>query len=114
MAEQFDQPHESPRSPPTPSRPPGEMTGREAYNVVSDTVVGVNLRGSDNAMQAAVIAVCVVIGILIGVPVAWWYAQPWFIGAVGGLLAGLIIGVLGSGIFLMIYRMVQHARGRHG
>jgi hypothetical protein len=31
---------------------------------------------------------------------------------VGGFL-GLIAGLLGSGVFLMIYRAVRHAKGKH-
>jgi len=30
-----------------------------------------------------------------------------------GGLGGLIVGFLGSGIFLMIYRAVKHASGNH-
>ncbi|MFO0917566.1 MAG: hypothetical protein U0872_04540 [Planctomycetaceae bacterium] len=35
-----------------------------------------------------------------------------FGGCVGGLM-GLIVGLFGSGIALMLYRAVAHARGRH-
>jgi hypothetical protein len=34
------------------------VTGREAYNVISDTVTGVNVRVSDNVFQAIAIFIC--------------------------------------------------------
>jgi hypothetical protein len=30
-----------------------------------------------------------------------------------GTLAALILGVLGSGVILMVYRGLQHLRGKH-
>ncbi|MFN5078811.1 MAG: hypothetical protein ACK5MO_24750, partial [Planctomyces sp.] len=38
---------------------------------------------------------------------------PWFGGAGVGACAGLVFGVFTSGIWLGIYRFVQHLRGRH-
>ena len=34
-------------------------------------------------------------------------------GAVFGGFIGLLVGLFGSGIFLMIYRAVNHALGKH-
>ena len=79
----------------------------ESYNVVTDTVVGVNVRLWDNILQAIFIGVSIVLGMIIGGLL--WGAG----GAVGGFLAGLIGGFLVSGIFLMIYRAIRHARGKH-
>jgi ABC-type microcin C transport system permease subunit YejE len=38
---------------------------------------------------------------------------PWFGGALIGAFAGLIMGVFGSGIYLMVYRALQHLKGDH-
>jgi uncharacterized membrane protein YedE/YeeE len=89
-----------------PQRP---MTGQEAYNLASDTVTGVNVRLKDNVFQGLAILVCLILGILIGALVA----DDRVTGAVVGGFAGLLIGLFGSGLFLMIYRGIQHARGRH-
>ena len=90
---------------------PGDsaLTNRQAYNVVSDTVVGANLRVSDNLFQAIAIAVFMAIGAGIGASVV----QERLPGALVGGFAGLIVGLFGSGIFLMIFRAVKHIRGRH-
>ena len=90
---------------------PGQsgLTSRQAYNVVSDTVVGANLRVNDNLFQAIAIAVCMVIGAGIGASVV----RERLPGALVGGFAGLIVGLFGSGIFLMIFRAVRHIRGRH-
>ena len=78
------------------------LTAKETYNVVSDTVVGVNVRAKDNLIQGLIILFTVIAGLVIG--------QMY-----GGflLLGGLIVGFLGSGIFLMIYRAFKHASGNH-
>ena len=91
-------------------------TGREAYNVVSDTVTGINFRGSDNKFQAKFIlisvVVCALVGVLLAVLNSGWNL-PWFGGALIGSFAGLIFGVFGSGIYLMIYRAARHMQGKH-
>ena len=46
--------------------PEGLATVRDAYNIVSDTVVGVNIRKSDNLFQLKVILVCVLIAVPLG------------------------------------------------
>jgi hypothetical protein len=91
---------------------PASMTGREQYNVISDTVVGINLRWRDNLVQGIIILVFVLVGAAIGYFMADEDArvQVALIGALGGLVAGALI----SGIGLMIYRGIQHMRGRHG
>ena len=53
----------------------------------------------DNLIQAAVIFVALLVGAGIG--------------ALVGGFGGLIVGLLASGIFLMIYRGLRHARGKH-
>ena len=86
-----------------------EMTARETYNVVSDTVTGANVRIKDNVLQAIIIFVCLVLGAIIGAV----FVEERIMGAVLGGLIGVIVGLLCSGIFLMIYRAVLHMRGRH-
>ena len=81
---------------------------REIYNVVTDTVAGPNIRLRDNLFQAAAIFICAVLGALI----AWivWRGPG---EAIAGAFVGLIVGLFGSGIFLMIYRAVRHISGKH-
>ena len=81
----------------------------EAYNIVSDTVTGANVRWKDNLLQAVVILVCIVVGAGIGALMI----QDWLGGLLVGGFAGMVIGLLGSGIFLMVFRAVMHLRGRH-
>ncbi|MFN3165650.1 MAG: hypothetical protein ACE37H_01155 [Phycisphaeraceae bacterium] len=83
------------------------LTGKQAYNVVTDTVAGPNLRLRDNLFQGLAILVCLVLGVGLGYLVD---GMDWAI--LGGFI-GLLAGLFGSGIFLMIYRGVQHSRGRH-
>jgi hypothetical protein len=107
-----DNPYESSESSdpvPESEQGPAGLTGRQTYNVVSDTVTGANVRLSDNLLQAAIIAVCLVLGAGIGALVA----EVRVAGALIGGFLGLLVGLFGSGIFLMIYRAVMHMRGRH-
>ena len=93
-----------------PDRPARGLTGKETANLISDTVVGVNLRRNDNLVQAAIVAVGLPAGALIGWLAGGRDAVLWaFFGGLGGVLAGLF----GSGIGLMIYRGARHLRGRH-
>jgi hypothetical protein len=95
-----------------PSTNPNDAT----YNIVTDMVTGVNVRMSDNLFQAVFILVSVLLGATIGVTVALIYGDtqfPWLAGALAGSFAGLIIGVLASGMVLMIYRGWRHWKGRH-
>ena len=91
-------------------------SGRAAYNVISDTVTGVNVRGSDNMFQAKFVAASVVllaaVGSILALLITSW-RLPWYGGAMIGAFAGLVIGVLVSGIILMIYRAKRHLRGEH-
>ncbi|TVS07975.1 MAG: hypothetical protein EA424_29160 [Planctomycetaceae bacterium] len=86
-----------------------DVTGREAYNVISDTVTGVNVRVSDNVFQAIAILVCLALGAGIGAA-AFQERVP--AALVGGFI-GLVVGLFGSGIWLMCYRAIRHLRGRH-
>ena len=85
------------------------MTNRQAYNVVSDTVTGVNLRLKDNVLQGIAIFVCTALGAAIGA----FVVEERLPGALVGGFAGLIIGFFGSGLFLMVFRAIRHIRGRH-
>jgi hypothetical protein len=85
------------------------MSGRETYNVVTDVAVGPNVRLWDNLIQAAVIFLALLIGAGVGALVI---DDP-LAGALVGGFGGLIVGLLASGIFLMIYRAARHARGKH-
>jgi len=85
------------------------MTDRQTYNAVTDTVTGPNVRLKDNVIQAAVIFGCLVLGATIGALVV----EERLPGALVGGFIGLILGLVGSGFFLMVYRAVMHLRGRH-
>ena len=67
------------------------LTAKETYNVVSDTVVGVNVRAKDNLILGVIILFTVIIGLVIGQMYGGFLL-------LGGLV-GLIVGFLGSGIF---------------
>ena len=91
-------------------------TEHAAYNIVSDTVFGLNTRKGDNKFQAKcifgsvlVLATC---GAVLAALIRDW-DLPWYGGALIGAFAGLIAGVFGSGIFLMVYRAVRHLKGDH-
>ena len=87
------------------TEPKDVLSSKETYNVVSDTVVGINVRKKDNLIQGLIILVTIIIGLVIG----QMYGGFLLLGG----LAGLIVGFLVSGIFLMIYRAVKHASGDH-
>lgn len=98
------------------SQPQEISPGHAAYNIVSDTVTGVNVRARDNLFQAAFIGVTMFLLAAVGAILAWLKSQwglPWFAGALIGAFAGLVIGFFASGIFLMIYRFARHIQGRH-
>ncbi|MEM9109127.1 MAG: hypothetical protein AAGC72_03810 [Planctomycetota bacterium] len=84
-------------------------TTRETYNMVTDTIAGPNIRLKDNLLQGLAVLVCLILGAGIGALLS----DPWFIGAALGAVAGMILGVLTSGIVIMIYRGVMHAQGKH-
>ena len=94
----------------------GISPGKAAYNIVSDTVGGVNVRKSDNLFQAICILVSIVLLAALGAALAVIYGGqdfPWYGGALLGAFAGLVVGVFASGIFLMIYRAVRHIQCKH-
>lgn len=76
--------------------------------MVSDLVVGPNVRWRDNVFQAVFVFVSVLLAA--GMGAVFWGVE----GAVFGGGAGLIGGLLLSGAALGVYRAYQHARGRHG
>ncbi len=82
----------------------------ESYNVVSDTLIGVNVRWRDNLVQLLAVVGGVFLGAAVGALV---HSRDRVTGAVAGAFAGLLAGLLLSGAALMIYRGLRHARGRH-
>lgn len=94
-------------------------TGYEAYNLVADTVVGMNIRKSDNLFQLKVIAICMFLGTIVGAFVGGTLSDSGnrLVGTVAGGLglgfAGVVLGLFGSGIYLMIYRAARHLQGKH-
>jgi hypothetical protein len=94
------QPDETPKQP---------LTGRQAYNLITDTVAGPNVRWRDNLFQGLAILICLALGALVGALVVAERVTGALLGGFLGLVAGLFV----SGICLMIYRAVRHARGQH-
>ncbi len=90
--------------PRTPSSVPPEA------KVVFDVVAGPNLRWRDNLFQAVAILISIPIGVGLG-----WFLMPSDAGMamVLGGFGGLLVGLFGSGIFLMVWRAIAHLRGRH-
>ena len=113
---------ENPYKPPAASddsdktQPKDISPTQAAYNIVSDTVTGVNVRKSDNKFQAIfifyVVLACAAIGAVVTLFNPQW-KLPWFGGAMIGGFGGLIVGVLSSGTFLMLYRGKRHIEGKH-
>jgi hypothetical protein len=93
-----------------PDDPPEKpMTDRQTYNVVTDTVGGPNVRLKDNLYQGLAILVSLVLGAMIGALVV----KDHIPGALVGGFIGILVGLFGSGIFLMTYRAMRHIRGKH-
>jgi len=99
---------------------PAAISGRDAYNIVSDTLGGVNVRKSDNVFQLKVILICALILGPIGAIAGAVFSPPEerLISTVGGGLGmacvAVVLGLFGSGIYLMIYRAISHMKGKHG
>ncbi len=114
-----DNPYKSGSAPPADSetsQPVNISSTHAAYNIVSDTVVGLNVRRSDNKFQAIFILVAMLVSASVGAGLAVFNSGgklPWYGGALIGAFAGLVIGVFASGIVLMIYRAVRHMQGKH-
>jgi hypothetical protein len=82
----------------------------DALHAVSDTVVGPNLRLKDNAIQALAILLFAGAGAVVG-----WLLGPDDSPAAGillGTIAGLVAGLLISGLALGIYRLATRVRGK--
>jgi hypothetical protein len=111
---QAPQPFEPPKVP--NADPSTNPAPNSTYNVVTDLVTGVNVRGSDNKFQAifiglSVLPLALIASINVALNPSW--NMPWYGGAMLGAVAGLIFGLFASGIVLMIYRAMRHLRGKH-
>ena len=69
------------------AEPEKGLSSKETYNVVSDTLVGVNVRKKDNIIQGLIILVTVIIGLLIGQT----YGGFLMLGGLGGLIIGFLV-----------------------
>jgi ABC-type uncharacterized transport system permease subunit len=91
-------------------------TSKATYKVLSDTVIGLNVRKSDNAFQAlfvlASMVVCAALAVVLTMLNADWKI-PFYGAVILGAFAGLVIGFFASGIYLMLYRAIRHAKGKH-
>jgi hypothetical protein len=78
----------------------------DAYEIVADVVGGVpSLRWKDNLIQGLSILAAILGGALIG----WAVAGEWW-GALTGAFAGLVGGLILSGVVLMVFGWVRTAR----
>ena len=88
----------------------GEGDTLENYNRVAETVGGLSLREKDNMIQAIVVVggttLCSLIGVVMG-PILVMGAG---MGLVLGLLAGLVLFGLGSGVVLMVMRLFKKGK----
>jgi hypothetical protein len=100
-------------SDPADDRPQRRLTQREAYNAVTDTVTGPNVRLKDNLYQG----IAIVVFAILGAPIGYFLLPSGELGPVFGIAVGaflgLITGLLLSGAIIGIFRAIQHARGRH-
>ncbi len=103
---------------PAPPAGPDALSDGEVLTIVSDTLVGPNVRLKDNLYQAIAIGVCLLVGAATGAAIGFFAnteerALATVGGAVLGGFLGMVLGLLGSGAFLAFYRLLRHLRGRH-
>ena len=81
------------------------VSATDVFDTVSDTVVGVDLRASDNMIQL----VCVFVGASLGALIGGlgWGGVGSMIGAIAGVLAFLLL----SGFVIGMYRLVKRISG---
>lgn len=85
--------------------------GLREYQTVADTVGFVpSLRVKDNVVQAVCVGVGLLAGVGVGVAVAVANGAEWYIGAMLGALAGLILSTLVSGGVIMVLGWVRAAK----
>ncbi|QDT14540.1 hypothetical protein [Alienimonas californiensis] len=95
---------------PEPDDAAARLSNRQAYNVVTDTVTGVNVRWQDNLAGCLGVIVGLPLGALLGWAFGGRDAGLWAaVGGLGGVFGGLAL----SGVGVMILRGVGHLRGRH-
>lgn len=88
-----------------------EKGGVGAYQTVADTVGFVpSLRVKDNVVQAVCVAVGLLVGVGAGVMIALANDGEWYIGAMLGALGGLVLSTLVSGGVIMILGWVRAAK----
>jgi Na+-translocating ferredoxin:NAD+ oxidoreductase RnfA subunit len=94
-----------------------ELTNKQAYNMITDVVTGINVRKKDNFFQIIFVFISVLLGAAISI-IFFNTDRDLFdirrlaIGIVGGFI-GLIVGIILSGIFLMLFRAIMHLNGKH-
>ena len=96
-----------------------EFSGGDVYHIVTDLGAGPNLRRSDNILQLKAVGIGLVGGAIVGTLAGLLLGSEAERGAavaggaIGGGIGGVLLGLFGSGIYLMIYRLVRHACGKH-
>ncbi len=94
-----------------PSSPSGEVFDDDAQRVF-DTVTGLNLRMSDNMIQAAAISGGGLLCAIIGAVWAWRTDNPLIAGVLVGGFAGVVVSLFLSGAILGIVRFMSAVRRR--
>lgn len=88
-----------------------EKGGVGTYQTVADTVGFVpSLRVKDNVVQAVCVAVGLLVGVGAGVMIATANKAEWYIGAMLGALGGLVLSTLVSGGIIMVLGWVRAAK----
>ena len=101
---------------PSQTNQSNQSPNNAAYNIVTDTIIGANIRKSDNVFQAIFVGVSLVVGLVLGAIFALLFGGkdfPWMAGAVVGAFLGMVLGLFASGIYLGIYRASRHIKGKH-
>lgn len=92
-------------TPPTPPKKPTDPS-LDAYNTVADTVGMVpNIRAKDNIVQAIAGVMCAAVGAVVG----YVLGQEVIFALLGGV-TGLIVGVILTGLVLMVLGWVRTAK----
>jgi H+/Cl- antiporter ClcA len=95
-----------------------QSTGKSIYNIVADTITGINYRKKDNLFQLHTIVVSIIVSVIgAQVLVKINNGLLWFENSgdvfLPSLVFGLFAGVTLGGGAIAIYRFIRHLKGKH-